>query len=537
MLKVLLADDEEVILNGIEKMIDWPSFGMEVVAKVTDGRAALSAIEEFSPDIVISDVKMPYISGIELLDELGEEKRQKIKFIFISAYQEFDYVKAALSKGAVDYLLKPVRKKDLENVLSKATEQIDALRTVELFKDNKGTSRFRDIFSDMDEGYDYTSDYIYDSFLRKNVNTDGKFFVALCVGILRFNIGQERAEYEKRKLLQFVIYNKIVEKIIGEEGGFVVKKDDNSCNMVAVLEDEKENSFIRSIILPMKKAIEDEYKITLCVGIGDRTKDINEIRMSYSSAKFAYDLYYFEDREIIDILDVDLPETGEGGGIDEYNKLAERVLSSISSKNDEISDDIRRVLMHIRKMHYGNRDAALSLCMTFTGQLFEKLKNYKMIEGSFAEHQETLLKEISEKNTYNEMMDYVSGYYKGFMKKVYQNVQAKDVSVILKIKEYMKDNYMNDISLKQLAEMACVSSSYFSTFFKNTTGENYKSYLINIRMEEAVKMVINTDLKTYEIAEKVGYNNVRRFVDAFKNRYGQSPMEYRKMYKSSGKII
>ena len=90
---------------------------------------------------------------------------------------------------------------------------------------------------------------------------------------------------------------------------------------------------------------------------------------------------------------------------------------------------------------------------------------------------------------------------------------------------------MKDISLKELADMVCVSPSYFSTFFKNTTGENYKSYLIKIRLEEAIKLVMNTDLKTYQVAERVGYNNVRRFVDAFKNRYGMSPMEYRKLYR------
>ena len=263
MLKAILADDEEVILNGIEKMIDWDEYGIEIAAKVTDGKSALRAIEEKEPDIVITDVKMPHISGIELIDAIGEEKRQKIKFIFISAYQEFDYVKAALSKGAVDYLLKPVRKKDLEAVLAKTTEQIDDRRTVEIFKDRKANLALRDIFSNMDEGYDYTSDFIYDAFIKKNVKADNRFFVAMCVGILKYNFAQERAEYEKRKLLQFVIYNKIVDMIVGGESGFVVKKDDSSCNIVAVVKDEKKDDFIREVILPMKKAIEDRKSTRL----------------------------------------------------------------------------------------------------------------------------------------------------------------------------------------------------------------------------------------------------------------------------------
>ena len=187
--------------------------------------------------------------------------------------------------------------------------------------------------------------------------------------------------------------------------------------------------------------------------------------------------------------------------------------------------------MQIKKIHYGNKDAAMSICLAFTGKLFEKLKNFDFVHGDFAEHQETLLKEMNARKTYDEMTEYLTDYYDNLMFKAYQNVQAKDVSVIVQVKEYLHENYMQNISLKQLADMACVSPSYFSTFFKTATGENYKSYLIAIRMEEAVKLVINTDLKTYEIAERVGYNNVRRFVDAFKTKYGASPMEYRKKYK------
>ncbi|MCR5784418.1 MAG: response regulator [Eubacterium sp.] len=532
MLKAILADDEEVILNGLEKMIKWEDFGIEIVAKATDGRKALDEIHKHVPDIVITDVKMPGLTGIELLEKTSEEGLDKIKFIFVSAYQEFDYVKAALSKGAVDYLLKPVRKKDLENVLLKAGESISNQKTVDIFKENKNAVKLRELFSNIDEGYEYTTDFIYDNFVKKDMDAEGKFYVAVCASILGYDNGQEKETYEKRKLLQFVIYNRIVEIVVEENNGFVVKKDDSSCNMVAVIDDDKADNFIEEIIVPMKKRVEEEYNVTICVGIGDRTKDIDEVRMSYNSARFACDLYYFEGREIIDILNIDLPESGEGGGIDEYNRLVERVLTSISTKNDDIVNDIKRTLMQIRIMHYGNREAAISLCLAFAGQLFEKLKNYEMIEGSFTEHQETLLKEINEKKTYSEMAEFVAKYYGNLMSKIYQNMQAKDVSIIIQIKDYMKENYMNDISLKKLAEMACVSPSYFSTFFKTTTGENYKSYLIGIRMEEAVKMVLNTDLKTYEVAEKVGYNNVRRFVDAFKARYGASPMEYRKMYKN-----
>ena len=100
--------------------------------------------------------------------------------------------------------------------------------------------------------------------------------------------------------------------------------------------------------------------------------------------------------------------------------------------------------------------------------------------------------------------------------------------MIEQVKDYIKAHYAEDMSIKELADVACVSQNYFSALFKKETGQNYKAYLTSIRMEEAIKLLRTTDLKTYEIGEKVGYNNVRRFVDAFKQIYNVSPMEYKK---------
>ena len=95
----------------------------------------------------------------------------------------------------------------------------------------------------------------------------------------------------------------------------------------------------------------------------------------------------------------------------------------------------------------------------------------------------------------------------------------------------LQDHFAEELSLKTLAEVACVSPHYFSAYFKAETGQNYKAYLIRVRMENALQMVLNTDMKAYEIAQAVGYNNVRRFVDAFRAAYQMSPTDYRKLYK------
>jgi two-component system response regulator YesN len=310
--------------------------------------------------------------------------------------------------------------------------------------------------------------------------------------------------------------------------GFVIRKDDNCCNLMAVFPDGRRETFMEEVVKRVKEEIEQEYGMPLCVGIGQPVKETMEINHSFNSARHAYELYYFEKQDVIDYCAIEPPKEAN---VEEVNELSEKVFADIAAKDEGLTDSIRDVLSAIGRMHYGNRNATVNRCLIFTGNLLERLQSYDMVKGSFVERQEALLEAMESKHTYWDLVAFLLDYYEKLMPEVYKNARNKDVAVIVKVKEYLNENYMNDISLKELADMACVSPSYFSTFFKNTTGENYKSYLIKIRMQEAIRLVMNTDLKTYEIAEQVGYNNVRRFVDAFKGKYRMSPMDYRKLYK------
>ena len=122
-------------------------------------------------------------------------------------------------------------------------------------------------------------------------------------------------------------------------------------------------------------------------------------------------------------------------------------------------------------------------------------------------------------------------YYRELLPDVYAAASHRGTAEIVRVQKYIQEHYAEDISLKTLAEVACVSPHYFSAYFKSETGQNYKAYLTRIRMEQALHLVLDTDLKTYEIAKAVGYNNVRRFVEAFRTAYQLSPMDYRKLHK------
>ncbi len=134
MWKAVIADDEGVILQGLKKLVDWTNMDVHLVGEARDGQQLKEVMEETDPDIVITDIMMPHRTGLDILRWCNEADMHA-KFIFISGYQEFTYAKEALQSGAVDYLLKPVARKDLEDAVRKAIQKLEEQNTIEIFKE------------------------------------------------------------------------------------------------------------------------------------------------------------------------------------------------------------------------------------------------------------------------------------------------------------------------------------------------------------------------------------------------------------------
>lgn len=201
---------------------------------------------------------------------------------------------------------------------------------------------------------------------------------------------------------------------------------------------------------------------------------------------------------------------------------------AIIAHDDSYLEKIDKIMDNVEAIHYGNKNAALSRVLYFAAEIGTKLFQYQLIEGDYNEMQEKLQKDTESRKTFRALRECIRDYYQNLWVLLDNNGKSKDKVMIEQVKDYIKAHYAEDMSIKELADVACVSQNYFSALFKKETGQNYKAYLTSIRMEEAIKLLRTTDLKTYEIGEKVGYNNVRRFVDAFKQIYNVSPMEYRK---------
>ena len=282
---------------------------------------------------------------------------------------------------------------------------------------------------------------------------------------------------------------------------------------------------VRGKVVPIKHMIESRDEVKLIIGIGFFTDDIITLRQTYKASAFSCELYYFEENDIIEFEKV---HAEYNVTFDDFNEKLREIKNAIFKKEEGVNNYIEEVLDMIFNMHYGNRYAAENRVLIVTGQLMETLYQYNLLEGDYTKRQDMLQDEIRNKKTWSKLKQYILDYYSKLLGEVYKNVKGRESAEIVAVKDYIRENFKKEISLKELSEVACISQSYLSTLFKKETGKNYKDYLVEIRMEEAIRLLLSTEMKTYEIAYEIGYNNSRRFVDTFKNIYNMSPMEYRK---------
>ena len=233
MFKIILADDEPIIIKGLRKMIQWESLHAEIVAEAENGEELLERVREYSPDIVISDVAMPKMSGLDVIKKIRETDK-KIKIIFLSGYQEFEYVRTAIRYDAQEYLLKPVGKEELEQAVLRAEQELKSDSPMEYWREEK--SDMQTVFRKMNTDTEYKE--LYQHFKDMGIDIEGKAFTGVCFSLPR-GFHKEIGNQDMEELLRFSIFKKIQEYVKKEKIGFVIKREVNSSNLILVSSDRK----------------------------------------------------------------------------------------------------------------------------------------------------------------------------------------------------------------------------------------------------------------------------------------------------------
>jgi len=533
MYKVFLVEDEIVIREGIKNIIHWNEEGFEIVGDESDGELAYPMILREQPDILITDIKMPFMDGLELSKLLKKDMPQ-LKIIIISGYSDFGYAQQAIDIGVSEYLLKPVIPIKLVGAVKNAAVAIEKERNekqiLEQYKylvyQKQGEKR-KDFFHSLVSGKMSLSQIIEQE-VELGINMVASVF---CVLLFQFKVHEDMYEYsneiaqcESRMMQDLTKFPSIKVFERGMDGWAFILLGENDiqinmlaqelCNLLILICDGKTHYF---------------------GGIGRSVYRVRDLQQSYLDANSAFSLRYFESRDQFlsynDVRNIKA-QMGNRINVSELNleKLDRNLLEEFLKRGT-----IHDVDQFVDSYFDGFGSNAMSSAVFRHYIIMDGYTVIMKLLKSLNYPKEKIDNSLKSMNTVTEQLFSLEDcckFYKSILKEVIdlrnKNSQKRYATLIEKAREYIYQNFaMSDLTLYKVASTVNVSPNYFSSLFNQETGTTFIEYLTDIRMEKAKDYLRCSGRKITEIGSLVGYQDSHYFSYIFKKTQNYTPSQYR----------
>jgi len=532
LIKILIVEDEMLIRVGIKSCIDWEANGFEVIGLAEDGEQALDIIEKLRPEIVLTDIKMPNMDGLELIDRI-KKQYPTIRVIVLSCYNEIDFIKKAMKLGADDYILKlSMEPGALLEVLNNTKSAIDSREKADLQSSNnqreiKISKNFikEDLYKKViDEAIsverlvgDLKSIGSSMSFSRLNV---------IYASIDDYSNASLKSRLDDRHLLKFSVTNIIEEILLSYCKGDIVEVEKGEYLLLFDSCEEADcQKILKEFCFKVNNALESYFNISISFGISGITGDMSSFKTMYTQAKKALEQKFYSGRGSILFYDEKLEFS------DKFILLNLQDEKMLQTCLENLDYDGAKAI--IKKFFYGIynlkmyhpskvRMAGVELLNPFinVAKKFELETDFALITSGNIENPVDILMKA-------ETVSYIYNWFESVVEKFIDYLSNKRLSAerpeILKLKQYISDRVYEDITLDKAAKISNMSKSYLSSVFKKETGESFTDYVNRLKMEEAKILIQRYDLKNYEVAEKLGFIDESYFSKLFKKYIGISP--------------
>ena len=531
MFNVLLVDDEEWICKLIRKIVDWNDLEFNIIAEAHDGITALELIKKHKPSLVVTDIRMPGLDGNALIKET-RDLQIKTEFIIISGYSDFEYARSALSYDAFGYLLKPLDKEDLTEVLINVREKIKNDNLIEkkiehsdeIFLEKKFINLLTKIYDEEDKMLSL-------EVLNQEYNLhfqEGLFQVALC----KFDPIQGKSSYNYN--------NEDIEKL----ATIVKEKCKNICyeaitlyldrmeTLVCILNYQnsmtsKTLDIFNEILMPFKQNNLSNYFL-LTIGIGIQVNNIMALNDAYFSSLNAIKSRIKLGKEkVIQLSDSDVA-LKHIISIDDEKKMQCAIdIFDTTGFDFQLKWVFKKSLASARD----NPVATFKLAYEIVDLLINAMREKDINNGKELVDRLEVFEKIDTCSTEQEIIDYISKIFNKYIEK-YESYKKQNSGnkLINIIKAFVSENYMKDISLIDAAKLVYLNPTYLSELFKRETGENFSEYLTSYRISIAKGLLKDVKYKVVDIAQHVGYTDPKYFSKLFRKNVGVNPTEYKRMY-------
>lgn len=541
MYKILIAEDESEMRNLLVKYINKKP-DMEVVGSVVNGCEALEKVREIRPDIVITDIFMPVMNGLEFLTAAAEEKFP-LKAVIISGYDTFEYAKKAISLGVADYLLKPFDPSELDQVLNKITEELKSqqqLRENMRMLKKEATEREALVQEKM------LLDLLAGKKLPENADScilDGKGYCTVCLLKFPAYMTSEEWNMEKRENIEELISVLRGNYVPEEIKIFGLSLDQNGLILVMAGVMPTRQLFFHKIKTGIERAqasMQKYYHLRLICVLGEICDNWKKLADSYQKALNVWKRIATMETTLF-ICEPNEEEKkciGEekyaGDYTDQIRKQKEDILLAVKmGRQEEYLDGLEQLITFYAALAPGKIDFAALSAQELFFTLFEELEKIQLDsdeEIRIAEIREWFKKKI-EHASLLEIKELLKHYF-AICAPIFQKNQGKQQKKLLAENVKMLiENYLDfeELTLEWIAEQLHFSPTYIRQLFRQETGEKVAEYIIRKRMEKAAKLLLKTDMKILDVAYACGYSNQRYFASSFKKYYECTPTDFKKM--------
>lgn len=524
--KVMLVDDEEEARSAIARKIDWDGIGFELVAEAENGEDALEKAEKYTPDVVMTDIHMPFMDGLELSKRL-KTTAPGTRIVIFSGYDEFEYAKEAISLEVDEYILKPIDAEEVEKVFKRIKEHLDEefdkrhnIERLEKYYQESMPLLREQLLIGILEGR--LSQRRIERYRRDYQLSIDSAFYAVAVVEPDYS-GEDEGNRLSENLLALSL-KQLVDESLSLPAGYISL---NYFGRVVVIGFLKSTQEIHLFVTEMDKICrlsKKQLDVDTVAGVGKVYGKLTDLSYSYLEAKDAtmYKIM-LDNNQAIYIGDVE-PKSDSTYFMDEKytaNILREIKIGTKESLSEAVDEMVKRV-----------KNSAITftqLQLFFTEVVVEIIRLARAYQIELDKlYDPDIYKEIKNFNSLEDMGEWLKEQCLTVMDGIHRERVDSAKLLTEKTKDFLNKNYGDStLSVDKVCNYLGVSATYFSSVFKKETGMSFVSYLTQLRLEEALNLLKTTEEKSYVIAQMVGYEEPNYFSYVFKKQYGVSPSKYR----------
>lgn len=530
--RVLVTDDERNITEGLKLLIERYIPECQVVALAFDGRQGIAAAEAFQPDIILTDIRMPDMDGLEMIRQI-RERGGAAHFIILSGYAEFSYAKTAITLGVEEYITKPVEEEELMSAFAACMEKIRMEREQSIQQ-----AEMKDQLAHYGQN---VLEYTLKSVLQGDKRRKAEWMEALKPlgfpgeekSYAMVIVDVEEIHGSEEEMLLDVLRGLCARELKHLHRQYVFSGDHRDFLVLACGKEDNQRSY-ENQIRRLRILYEERIGRVVSIGAGLLHSRPEQIREAFEEARCALNykviqgsgsvIFYQEIQHMQDGISMLLPE--------ELKQLEQ----SIDKMDDEACEAVIDQIFHRLKRE--NELSLESLRMLSLQILLTGVRRMPLLQSQLNEYlgRNIFSLDCIEKfKTIEQLRNWIINVLKGMNELMIKGDITEKRDVVEEVKRYLYKNYAKNITLQDISERFYINPYYFSQLFKKKTGETYQRFLTNLRISRAKKLIEETELRIYEVCELVGYTDTNHFNRLFEKNVGMKPSEYRK--KSRGQNL